>query len=89
MGLFVYALCATTSLLCCVLLARQYRRAPGPLLLSSAVAFFCFALSNSLLFVDAIVLPQADLRLVRSAFTLVGVVILLLALIDHQGKGSR
>jgi hypothetical protein len=89
MGLFVYALCALTSLACCVLLARHYRRSPGPLLLHSAIAFFCFAISNVLLFVDMILVPQWELKLLRNLITLVGVVILLTTLIHNHGKGQR
>src|SRR5215204_5060062 len=89
MGLFVYALCAMTSLLCCLMLALQHRRSPAPLLRQSAIAFFCFGISNILLFIDLIMLPQVDLRIYRNLASLTGVAILLVALIDHQGKTQR
>lgn len=89
MAFFVYALCAVTSAVCCGLLLRQHRRVPGSLLSQSAAAFFCFALSNVLLFVDRILLPQVDLRLWRNLAALVGVGILLAALIKHRGRNER
>ena len=89
MGLFVYLLCTMTSLLCCLMLVLQYRRSPGPFLMHSAVAFLCFAVSNVLLSVDLVLLPQVDLRLWRNLATLAGVIILLVALIDYEGKGQR
>lgn len=89
MGLFVYALCAVTSLVCCGLLVRQHRRLPSSLLLHSAIAFLCFAVSNILLFVDLILLPQVDLRIWRNLATLAGVLILLLSFIEHESRGVR
>jgi hypothetical protein len=77
----VYALCGATSLLCFVLLVRAYRCHRAPLLLWSSVAFFCFTLSNILLFVDMIVFPQIDLMLIRTGINLVGVSVLLFRLI--------
>jgi hypothetical protein len=86
MSLFVYALCALTSFVCCVLLLRQHYRRPQRLLFHSAVAFFCFALANILLFVDVIVVPQADLRLWRNLINLFGVIFFLVVLIVGDGK---
>jgi hypothetical protein len=77
----VYGLCGATSLLCFVLLVRAYRRSGAKLLLWSSVAFFCFALSNILLFVDMIVFPRIDLMLLRTAINLLGVAVLLARLI--------
>lgn len=81
MSSFVYALCALTSFVCCGLLLRHYRREQGKLLFYSAIAFFCFAIANVLLFIDLIVLPQVDLRLLRNAVNLIGVSILVFAII--------
>ncbi len=83
MSFFVYALCALTSFVCCGLLFGHYRRERGKLLLYSALAFFCFALANVLLFIDLIVLPQIDLRLLRNALNLVGVLVLIFAIVNH------
>jgi len=78
---FVYALCGLTSVFCAGLLFRQYRALRGRLLFWSAGCFLCFALSNVLLFVDLVVLPNVDLSLVRNLITLVGVIMLLASLI--------
>jgi hypothetical protein len=81
MAEIVYALCGATSLLCFVLLVRAYSRSRAKLLLWSGVAFFCFTLSNILLFVDMIVFPQIDLMLVRTGINLIGIAVLLMRLI--------
>lgn len=89
MPAFVYLLCAVTSLLCCGLLWRAHRRAPGSLLSHSALAFLCFAAANILLFVDLILWREADLRFLRDLVSLAGVVVLLAGLINHQGRSIR
>jgi len=89
MPFFVYLLCARTSLVCCVMLLRHHRREAEDLLFQSAMAFLCFALGNSLLFVDLVLVPDVDLKLWRNLITLAGVLILLLALIKSQGRSSR
>lgn len=86
MGLFVYGLCAVTSLACFGLLLREHMRARSLLAFQCGIAFLCFAVANVILFVDLIVLPQIDLRLWRNLITLLGVVCLLLAVTrDHEG----
>ena len=78
----VYALCGLTGILCAALLWRQYRKLGGRLLFWSAGCFICLALSNVVLCIDLILIPQGpDLSVVRSAITLVGVLMLLGALI--------
>lgn len=81
MAEIIYALCGATSLLCFVLLVRAYRRSGAKLLLWSGVAFFCFTLSNILLFVDMIVVRHIDLMLLRTSINLIGVALLLARLI--------
>jgi hypothetical protein len=86
---FVYALCALTSLACFVLLLRQHRKSPGPLLFRSALAFLFFAASNIALFVDLIVVPTVDLSLLRAGLNLLGVGLLLAGLIrSHREEES-
>ena len=80
----VYILCALTSMACAVLLYRQHRRTPGPLVFWSTGCFICFALTNILLFVDLIVLPQIDLSVIRSSLTLAGMVMMLYGLIRQE-----
>ena len=77
----VYALCGLTSVICALLLYRQYRSTPGQLLFWSAVCFGCLAFSNVLLFIDLVMLPQVDLSMLRNLITLLGVGMLLAALI--------
>jgi hypothetical protein len=81
LGLFVYVLCALTSLVCAVLLLRGYRRTRARLLLWSGLCFACFALSNVLLIIDVRVLPERDLSVVRILPSLVGVAVLLYGLV--------
>jgi hypothetical protein len=81
----VYILCALTSFACMVLLLRGYRRTGMLLLFWSGIAFLAFAISNILLFVDMVVVPERDLMVWRSGANLVGVILLLYGLIraDH------
>lgn len=67
----VYVLCMLTSLFCAALLFRSYRAQHSRLLFWSTVCFAGLAINNALLVVDLMVLPEVDLRLVRStvAFT--------------------
>jgi hypothetical protein len=67
-----------------VLLLRQYRATRGRLLFWSAGCFLCFAITNVLLFVDLVVLPDTDLSLIRSLITLAGILMLLAALIWEE-----
>jgi hypothetical protein len=77
----VYLLCALTSIVCLVLLLRQYRRTRGTLLWWSACCFGCFALTNTLMVVDFLVVPEIDLSVPRSGLTLAGMMMLLYGLI--------
>ena len=77
----VYLLCVLTSLTAMLLLLRSYRENRSRLLLWSAAAFVAFALNNLLLFVDLVLLPNIDLRLLRGLTALVGVWTLLYAFI--------
>jgi hypothetical protein len=78
----VYILCALTSVACAVLLLRSYRRSGMRLLLWSGLCFVMLAVSNVVLFVDLVVIPEdIDLSLLRSSIGLVGVATLLYGLI--------
>lgn len=89
MKLFVYALCAVTSFVCFVLLLRQHRHMPSRLMLRSSIAFLCFTIANLILFIDLVVLPEIDLRIWRNLFSLLGAMILLLALTSHRERNVR
>ncbi len=81
MAEIVYLLCAVTSVACMTLLFRGYARTRLPLLFWSGIAFLAFALSNTLLFVDLVVVPNYDLAIWRQSLTLGGVMLLLYGLI--------
>jgi hypothetical protein len=80
MGLFVYLLCALTSLACSVLLIRGFRRTRVRLLMWSSLCFACLALNNVLLIID-VRMPQQDLSLVRALPSLLGIGLLLYGLV--------
>jgi hypothetical protein len=80
MAELVYILCAVTSLGCAVLLMRGYARARSRLTCWSCACFICFAITNSLLFVDLVLVPQ-DLSILRNAITLAGLLMLLYGMI--------
>ena len=88
MSLAVYALCALTSLGCSVLLLRHYQRERGKVLLHSAIAFLCFTVANILLFVDLICCRKLISDYGETWVTLIGVSILLMALINFNGKDA-
>jgi hypothetical protein len=83
-GQIVYILCALTSFGCTVLLFGRYRRTRVNLLFWSAVAFLAFTTTNILLFVDMVIVPDADLAIWRNGCTLCGVMVLLHALIQEN-----
>jgi hypothetical protein len=86
----VYLLCAATSLACMVMLVRGYLRSRARLLLWSGLCFACFFLNNLLLFVDMIMVPDADLSMYRALVSLAGIGLLLYGLIWDSGRtGAR
>jgi uncharacterized membrane protein len=78
----VYLLCALTSVACAVLLFRSYGRNPTGLLLWSGFCFVLLAISNILLFVDLVIVPQVDLSVYRSVLTASGLLMLVYGLIS-------
>lgn len=80
MNTIVYGLCATTSLLCALLLARSFIRTRSRLLLWSALCFVGFAVQNTVLVIDKAT-PAIDLSLGRSLPALLGVALLLYGLV--------
>lgn len=77
----VYLLCLLTSLACAVLLARSYARTGIRLLLWSAACFGLLAANNLVVIFDMLLLPDHDLRLLRHAFALGAVLVLLFGFI--------
>ena len=62
----IYLLCAATSLVAGALLLRYYLARRTPLLLWSCIGFLGLAVNNVLVYVDLVLVPQADLRLART-----------------------
>ncbi len=81
MAAVVYIIGVLTSLACAVLLLRGYSRAKKQLLLWSGLCFLGFAISNLLVFVDLVLIPQVDLYPYRLAAALVAMGLLLYGLI--------
>jgi len=81
MASFTYVLTFLTTAVCAVLLLRGYFRAKKALLLWSGLCFGGLALSNLLVFVDLILLPNTDLYLLRLSTAAAGMALLMYGLI--------
>jgi hypothetical protein len=81
MAELVYILCAATSTFCAVLLYRSYRTQRSRLLLLSTLCFLGLALNSILLFIDLAMLPELDLRLLRTVTAFASVMVFLVGLI--------
>lgn len=77
----VYVLCALTAALCAALLLQAWARTRLPLLLWSGLCFAGLTLSNAILVVDLLVVPDVDLFVLRTAVALVALTLLLYGLI--------
>jgi hypothetical protein len=74
-------LAAITSLACTVLLFRGYLRRRLRLLLWSALCFVGLTVNNVVLIFDLVILPLVELRPLRYASALIGMLFLLYAFI--------
>ena len=81
MAAAVYILGMFVALLCGLLLARGYRRSHHRLLLWSALCFAGLAVTNGMVFVDLVMLPNVDLRMLRRATSAISMILLLYGLI--------
>lgn len=81
----IYLLCAATSLLAAFLLMRRYHASRTPLLLWSFIGFIGLALNNVLVFVDLVMVPDADLAVVRALAGASAMCVLLYGLIWESG----
>ena len=77
----VHILSALTSLCCSFLLLRNYVRVRKKLLLWSGLCFAGLAISNLLVFVDLVMLPDVDLYRLRLGTAAVAMILLLYGLI--------
>jgi len=80
-GPIVYLLGALISLICAILLLRDYARVGKRLLLWSGLCFGGLAISNVLVFVDLVMLPDVDLYRLRLGTAAVALILLLYGLI--------
>jgi hypothetical protein len=80
----VYVLCALTSLLCAVLLARAWAATRVPLLLWCLLCFVGLTLNNVMLLVDKIVTPGTGLSVWRALPATLGVAVLVYGLVSDR-----
>ena len=81
MATAVFIVCALTSIICAVLLARGYFLTRTRLLLWTSLGFAGLAVNNLLLVADEVIFTSRDFAVARSATALAGVAILLFGLI--------
>ncbi|HTJ45782.1 MAG TPA: DUF5985 family protein [Kofleriaceae bacterium] len=84
MAELVYVLCALTSLLCAILLARGYARSRQKLLVWSTLCFVGLFLNNVITIIDLVLVPDVDLRWLRSGVSFVSVALLAFGLIWEE-----
>ena len=77
----VYLLCFLTSLSCCLLLIRSYRRTKSKVILWTAACFVLLAIDNLLVVFDLILLPNVDLLVPRLLATLLAVSTLIIGFV--------
>ena len=81
MAALVYVLGTIVTLLCAFLLFRAYARVRRRLLLWSAICFAGLTVSNALLFVDLVVIPDVDLHPWRLSTAALSMAVLLFGLV--------
>lgn len=86
MGPLIYLLCALTAFACFGLLWRGWRTNRAPLLLWSALCFAGLSVSNVLLVVDKLALPDVDLTPLRSMVTLGALLLLIIGLVGGDER---
>lgn len=81
MAELIYILCATTALICAILLWRGYRKTRVRLLFWSSLCFAGLVAENVLLYVDWDTPTEIDLSLYRNLVGMAALVSLIYALI--------
>lgn len=81
MASVIYLMCAVTALACAILVLRSYRTTRHRLLFWSGLCFGGMFLSNVLLIIDRLILPDTDLSTVRLVAGLVALLPLLYGLV--------
>lgn len=56
----IFALCSLMSIVCATMLLRGYRHEKSHLLLWSSICFAILALTNIILVIDLVMLPEVD-----------------------------
>jgi hypothetical protein len=77
----IYLLSAATCLVAAAMLLRQYRRRRAPLLLWSFIAFIGLSINNVLVYVDLVLVTDADLSTPRAAAGAIAMLVLVYGLI--------
>jgi hypothetical protein len=77
----VYILGTLVSFACAILLFRSYRRGGKGLLLWGSLCFTGMTISNGLIFVDLVIIPAADLYLLRLLTAAIAILLLVFGLI--------
>ena len=80
-GAITYLLCAVTAFTCFALLWRGWRASRAFLLFWSALCFAGLTVSNVLLVVDKLVLPDVDLAPLRLTITLGALLLLIFGMV--------
>lgn len=81
LGPIIYILCALTSLGAALLLWRGWRRSGQRLLYWSALCFAIMAVSNAVLILDLVILPDVYILPWRTGLSLVASLVLIYGLI--------
>ena len=77
----LYALAILSSLACATLLTRAYFQRRVRLLMWSAICFVGLTMNNVALFIDLVLFPDVDLRVLRLVPALLGMTCLLFGFI--------
>ncbi|UXI66175.1 DUF5985 family protein [Tahibacter amnicola] len=80
----VYTLCGLTSLLCAFLLLRSFRRTRHAVLRWSGLCFVGLTVSNFVLIIDKIILPDVDLLTYRLWLTEISLLLLVYGLLSSR-----
>ena len=81
MAALIYSLCALVAALCTFLLLRAWASGRYRLLLWTGLCFAALTVTNGLLFIDKVVLPDIDLSPARQMLTVAGMGVLLYGLV--------
>ena len=86
MAKLVYISGTLITLLCCVMLLRAYLRVRLRQLLWSALCFAGLTLSNALVYVDLVIMPDQDLYTWRLSVAALAMVVLVFGLVWESDR---